>query len=75
MRKALKEARQRAGLTQSELAAKLGIGRRQYIAIEQGQSGGSLGVWIRIKAALDLSSDEIMDCMLTESMRAQGTRR
>ena len=69
MRKALIEARKRSGMTQEQLAEKLGIGRRHLIDIEQGRSNGSIGIWIRIKAALNLHSDELMECMRTESMK------
>lgn len=69
MRTELIEARKRSGLTQEQLAQKLGISRRQMIAIEHGESAGSIGVWIRIKAALNLHSDELMQCMRTESMK------
>lgn len=69
MRQALIEARKRSGFTQEQLAEKLGISRRQLLAIEHGESAGSIGVWIRIKAALNLHSDELMECMRTESMR------
>ena len=69
MRTALIEARKRSGYTQEQLAEKLGISRRQLLAIEHGESAGSIGVWIRIKAALNLHSDELMECMKTESMR------
>lgn len=69
MRTALIEARKRCGLTQEQLAQKLGISRRQMLAVEHGESAGSMGLWIRIKAALNLHSDELMECMKTDSMR------
>lgn len=69
VRAALIEARKAAGMTQDELAGKLGIGRRQLIRIERGESDGSLGLWIRVKAALDLNSEQLMRCMMTESMQ------
>lgn len=45
MRKNLKEARQRAGLTQQQLADKLGIGLRYYKQIEAGQRTGDFTIW------------------------------
>lgn len=45
MRKNLKEARQRAGLTQQQMADRLGIGLRHYKYIEAGQVVGSVELW------------------------------
>ena len=45
MRENLKKARQSAGLTQQQMADKLGIGLRHYQKIEAGDSGGSFDVW------------------------------
>lgn len=45
MRKNLKEARQRAGMTQKEVAERLGIGERRYQDIEYGKTLGSIKHW------------------------------
>ncbi len=45
MRKNLKEARQRAGMTQKEVAEYLGIGERRYQDIEYGKTLGSIKHW------------------------------
>lgn len=45
MRKRLKEARQRAGMTQKEVAERLGISGRYYCFIEAGKRGGDLKIW------------------------------
>lgn len=45
MRKNLKEARQRAGLTQQQMADKLGISVRYYQNIEQGSRTGDFEIW------------------------------
>lgn len=45
MRKNLKEARQRAGLTQREMAERLKIDLRTYQRIEAGETPGSIRVW------------------------------
>lgn len=45
MRKNLKEARKRAGLTQQQMADRLGIGLRYYLQIEAGQRNGNFGIW------------------------------
>lgn len=44
-RKNLKEARQRAGMTQQQISDKLGINERYYKAIESGERLGSIWIW------------------------------
>lgn len=45
MRKNLKEARQKAGLTQEKMAEKLGISSRHYQRLEAGRIYGTFEVW------------------------------
>ena len=45
MRKNLKEARQRAGMTQQQMADKLELNLRHYQKIEYGEIGGSFEIW------------------------------
>jgi len=45
MRKNLKEARQKAGMTQQQMADKLGVGLRHYKKIESGETLGSIEMW------------------------------
>ena len=45
MRKNLKEARQKAGMTQREVAEKLGIHERYYKSLESGERRGSIEYW------------------------------
>lgn len=45
MRKALKEARQKAGMTQQQMADALGISLRHYQKIEYADLNGSFEVW------------------------------
>ena len=45
MRKNLKEARQKAGMTQREVAEKLGIHERYYQHIEAGKRTGDFTLW------------------------------
>lgn len=45
MRRNLKEARKKAGLTQQAMADKLDIGLRHYQKIESGDTNGSFEVW------------------------------
>lgn len=45
MRKNLKETRQKAGMTQKEVAEKLNISERYYRFIEAGTRGGDFEIW------------------------------
>lgn len=45
MRKNLKEARQAAGMTQQQMADKLGICIRHYKYLESGQVMGNIQIW------------------------------
>lgn len=45
MRKNLKEARQRAGITQKQVAEYLGITERAYQRIESGERMGMIETW------------------------------
>ena len=54
MRKNLKEARQRAGLTQQQMADKLGLTLRHYQKIEYAEIGGSFDVWDALEDLLGI---------------------
>lgn len=45
MRKNLKEARQKAGVTQQQMADTLNVGLRHYKKIESGETLGSIPLW------------------------------
>lgn len=45
MRSNLKEARQKTGMTQQQMADKLGVGLRHYKKIESGETLGSIEMW------------------------------
>ncbi len=45
MRENLKKARKAAGMTQQQMAEKLGIGLRHYKKIENGETLGSIELW------------------------------
>ena len=45
MRKNLKEARQKAGMTQQQMADKLGISLRYYQNLETGDRTGDFQIW------------------------------
>ena len=54
MRKKLKEARQGAGMTQQQMADKLGINLRHYQKIEYGEIGGSFDAWNALEDMLGI---------------------
>lgn len=49
IRKNLKEARQKAGMTQQQTADRLGIGVRHYKKIESGEQLGSVELWDKLE--------------------------
>ena len=53
MRKNLKEARQKAGMTQQQMADYLGIGLRHYKKIESGETFGSIHLWDDMEDVLE----------------------
>ncbi len=61
MRKNLINARQKAQLTQMELATKLNITSRQYRNLEAGTSEGSVKVWNKLKEILNTSIDHLLE--------------
>lgn len=61
MRKNLINARQKAQLTQMELATKLNITVRHYQALEAGTSEGSVKVWSKLKEILNTSIDLLLE--------------
>lgn len=54
MRKQLKEARMRAGLTQQQMAEKLDISLRYYQNIEAGERTGDFTLWDTLEDLLGI---------------------
>ena len=61
MRKNLYKTRKNMNLTQSELAAKLGIQTRQYQNLEAGTSGGRIAIWQKLKELLNKPIDFLLE--------------
>ena len=61
MRKNLKEARQRAGLTQQQMADKLELNLRHYQKIEYGEIGGSFEVWDALEDILGIHQRKLRE--------------
>lgn len=51
----IRQQRRRLRLNQTELAARVGVGRQWIVAIEHGKAGAELGLVLRTLAALDLT--------------------
>lgn len=59
MRNDVRDLRQAEGLSQAELAARLGVSRQTVIAIEQGRYDPSLPLAIRIARTFALTVEEV----------------
>ncbi|QGP92210.1 helix-turn-helix protein [Neomoorella glycerini] len=59
MRTALRRVRLQAGLTQSELARRVGLTRASYTNIEKGRKNPSVGTALRIARALNRPVEEL----------------
>ena len=55
MRKNLKAARKAAGMTQQQVADKLGIHERYYKAIESGERLGAIWMWDKLEDLFGIS--------------------
>lgn len=63
MRKILKEARQKAGMTQQQMADQLDIGIRQYQRIEAGSSNGSFLIWDALEDLLGVHQRKLREIL------------
>ena len=61
MRKVLKKAREEAGLTQAEMAERLGIGHRHYQKIEAGDTNGSFAIWDSLEDLLGVHQRKLRE--------------
>ena len=57
--KLVKQARIKKGISQSNLALKLGISRPSYIAVEQGKKDLTIGEFEKLSGVLGISFQEI----------------
>ena len=55
MRKNYQEARQKAGMTQQQMADKLRINERYYKAIESGERLGGIWIWDMLEDIFDVN--------------------
>lgn len=61
MRKNLKEARQKAGMTQQQMADRLEISLRHYQKIEYAEIGGSFEVWDALEDILGIHQRKLRE--------------
>ena len=61
MRENLKKARKEAGLTQQQMADKLGISERYYKQIEAGQRTGDFTLWDMMEDLLDIHQRKLRE--------------
>ncbi|GEA14921.1 MAG: putative transcriptional regulator [Moorella sp. (in: firmicutes)] len=75
MRTALRKARLKAGLTQSELAHQVGLRRASYTNIEKGHKNPSVSTALRIARALNRPVEELFADELYAFHGARSGRR
>ena len=63
-REQLKEARQKAGMTQQQMADKLEIGLRHYKKIESGETLGSISLWDEMEDILKINQRALREIHL-----------
>lgn len=61
MRKNLKEARQRTGMTQKQVAEYLGIHERYYQHIEAGQRTGEFTLWDKLEDLFNIHQRKLRE--------------
>lgn len=61
MRQNLKEARQKAGMTQQQMADRLNISLRYYKQIEAGQRAGNFTLWDEMEELLGIHQKKLRE--------------
>lgn len=69
----IRQQRRRLGLNQTDLAARVGVGRQWIVAIEHGKARAELGLVLRTLAALGLALSVDGGGNDTPSQRDSGT--
>lgn len=63
LRKKLRKFREDLGYTQQSLADEIGILKAAYCYLETGRRDGSVKTWLKVKKALGLTNDELVEAM------------
>jgi len=61
MRENLKKARQKAGMTQQQMADYLHIGLRHYKKIENGETLGSIPIWDKLEDLFNIHQRKLRE--------------
>lgn len=61
MRKNLKDARQKAGMTQKQVAEYLGINLRYYKALESGEKLGGIEFWDKLEELFKIHQKKLRE--------------
>ncbi len=61
MRKNLKEARQKAGMTQKQVAEYLNVMERHYKALEYGERLGSIKIWDSLEDLFNINQRKLRE--------------
>lgn len=61
MREKLKQARKKQGLTQQQMADKLGIDTRYYKALESGERLGAIWIWDELEDITGIHQRELRE--------------
>ncbi len=69
MRKNLKEARQRAGMTQKEVAEYLGVSIRAYQQIESGAYLGKIKHWDKLEDMFEIHQRKLRELFPTADQK------
>lgn len=72
MRKNLKEARQRAGMTQKLVAEYLGITVRAYQQIEAGEYQGKIEHWDSLEDLFNIHQRKLRELFLVANKKVNG---
>lgn len=63
MRKNLKEARQKAGMTQKQVAEYLGITEQHYQRIEYGTTIGKVAIWDKLEDLFNVHQRKLREIL------------
>ncbi len=75
MRKNLQQARQKAGMTQKQIAEYLGIHERYYQHIEAGQRTGDVTLWDMLEDLFNVHQRELREISNNHSDKAVHQER
>lgn len=67
MRTELKVFRIRRKLSQTQIAAEVGVSRQVYANIEKGRNGGSTEFWSNLQRAFDIRDEDMYSLMKLDS--------